>query len=474
MRFVPINRAVPGMILSKAIFDSEHRVLLSADMELTQDFIDRLEERGLPGFYIEDELTKDIVIEDAVPEELRGKAVECLIRNDIDETLNIVQQIVDRLRDSNVITFDLIDLRTFDEYTYCHCVNVAILATVVGIGLKLSKKALIQLCTAAILHDIGKLQIDSNILNKPSRLSPDEFAIMKKHSEMSYDIIKNKLEISAVTKFAILHHHENMDGTGYPKGLSGNDIHLFSRIIHVVDVYDALTTARPYKSAYSPMESIEYLMGGSSTMFDPDVVKTFIRYVPIYPKGISLLLSTGDEAVVVENHMENMSRPKVRTFDGVDIDLMLDRNATNITIVRVLDNSYTSRNTGKRDTRKHILVVDDMVVNLKSIEGILGGLYRVSAARSCEQALNLLRRRKPDLILLDIDMPDMNGIELAKKIKKEYSDDIIIIFVSSLSSKEIVMKSQAVEPQDYILKPYRALYLLDRISKALGEEHVIV
>lgn len=474
MRFIPIGRAVPGMVLSKEIFDAKHQVLLFRNMELTQEFIDKLQQRGLPGFYIDDDISKDIVIEETVPTELRSLAVDALMNNDIDGALNAVQDIVYCLRNAKAISLDLMELRTFDDYTYAHSVNVAILATVVGIGMNLTEKALIELCTAAILHDMGKLKISSDILNKPSRLTPEEYEIMKKHSELSYDLIKNKLEISAKSKFAVLFHHENIDGSGYPKGLKGEEIHLFARIIHVVDVYDALTTARPYKSAYSPLESIEYLMGGCGIMFDPEIVKAFMKYIPIYPKGISVMLSNGEEAIVVSNHFDNMSRPIVRTLDGRDIDLMNDRDALNITIVRTFDNSYTARAGAKRDTRKHVLIVDDMIVNLKAAEGILNELYRVSAARSATQALSFLKRKRPDLILMDIDMPEMNGIDLAKKIKSEFDSTIPIIFVSSLSNRDVILRSKEAHAEDYVLKPYRALYLLDRVSRVLGDDNVVV
>lgn len=473
MRFIPISRAVPGMVLSRAIYDAEHRTLLTANMELSDEFITKLGNRGLPGFYIDDELTQDIIIEDNISDELRGRAVECLIRNDIDSTLGIVQEIVDQLKNARAISIDLMDLRTFDEYTYSHSVNVAILATIIGIGLKMSRNSLVELCTAAILHDMGKLRIPPEILNKPSRLSPEEYDIMKRHSELSYELVKNNLSISAKSKLAVLSHHENYDGSGYPQGLKGNGISLYARIIHVADVYDALTTARPYKSAYSPLESVEYLLGGSNIMFDTDVVKAFVRYVPIYPKGITVVLSNGEEAVVVANHLDSMTRPVVRLEDGTDIDLSEDMEHLNLTIVRVLDDSYTSRK-HVRDKRKHILIIDDMIVNLKAAEGILGGLYRVSAARTADQALRFMRRVRPDLILMDIDMPDMNGIDLAMKIKREFDDSIPIIFVSSLSNREVILRTRAVHAQDYILKPFRALYLLDRVSRVIGEDNVII
>lgn len=474
MRFIPISRAKAGMVLSKTIFDSEHRILLGAYMALTEEFISRLKERGFPGFYIEDDLTKDIIINEAISEELRGQAVSALVRNDIDATLDAVQQIVEQLRNSNIISLDLIDLRSFDEYTYRHSVNVAVLSTIVGIGMNLNNQTLVELCTAAILHDLGKLRIDNSILNKPGTLTDEEYATMKTHSQLSYELIKDKPEITARTKAAVLFHHENMDGSGYPKGLKGEDIHLLARIIHVVDVYDALTTARPYKSAYSPLESTEYLMSGSGIMFDGDVVRTFIKYVPVYPKGVSVILSNGEEAVVLENHMEDMLHPIVRTLSGQEIDLAAQTVGKKLSIIRAIDNDLDPQSRAARRKKKHILIIDDMIVNLRAMEGILRDKYKVSVAKNVQQAVKFMYRRRPDLIILDIDMPEIDGLEAVKLIAQDIDSSIPFVFVTALAGRETVRKAREAGARDYILKPYKPLYLLDRVSRVLGDGTIVM
>lgn len=469
MRFVPIDRAEPGMQLSKTIFDADHRILLGAYMELTEEFISKLQQRGLPGFYIEDKLTKDIIINEAITEELRGKAVSCLVNGDIDSTISVAREIVEQLKTSDIISLDLIDLRTFDEYTYRHSVNVAVLSTLLGIGMNLTNDALLELCTAAILHDLGKLSIDPAILNKPGKLSDEEYTMMKAHSRLSYELIKNKFEISSKSKNAVLYHHENVDGSGYPDGLKEGEIHQMARIIHVADVYDALTTSRPYKSAFSPRESIDYLISRVGIMFDRKVVETFVRYVPAYPKGVSVMLSTGEEAVVVENNMDLLERPVIRMMDGRTIDLANDPESQKIFVERIIDNVSDRILCGEDCGKKHILVVDDMVVNLKAIEGILQDCYRISLAKTVGQAKQFLRRRCPDLIVMDIDMPEIDGIEAAKYIHNKINSAIPIIFVSALNKRGVVLKSKEVNANDYIVKPFKPLYLINRIRDVLGD-----
>lgn len=473
MRYISIEQAEPGMMLARSIYDEADRVLIGAYNELTEDFIKKLAIRGYPGVYIEDELSKDIIIQETISAELRNNAVKNLKECNIDATVDIAKSIVEQIMNSKIISLDLIDLRTFDDYTYRHSVNVSVLATVIGMGMGLNTQGLVELCAAAILHDLGKIFIDKEILNKPGKLTPEEYATIKTHARLSYDLIKDKWNVSAKTKTGVLFHHENEDGSGYPLGLERDNIHIFAKIIHVADVYDALITKRPYKKAFSLAEAIEYLMGGCDILFDRNVVSTFLNYVPVYPKGVSVLLSDGREAIVVENHKHNTLRPKIRLENGEEIDLSDETKNRNITIVGIPGEEIAAgedlliheaqRNMGK----KHILVVDDMVTNLKTMQGILEDIYKVSIVKSGEQALNFIERVIPDLILMDIDMPNMDGIETVYHIQKKFGESIPVIFLTALADKNTVARCKQVKACDYIIKPFKPIYILERISLAL-------
>lgn len=334
MRYVPIERVEAGMLLAQSIFDDSDKVLMEAYAELTAEQIDRLTEKGYSGVYIEDELSKDIEIQDTISRQLRNNAVKSLKGCDIDQTMNIAESIVEEIISKKTFSLDMIDLRSFDEYTYRHSVNVAVLATIIGMGMELDSRDLVNLCAAAILHDLGKLEIDERILNKPGKLTEEEFAVMKQHPVRSYELLKAKWTIPAETKEAVLFHHENEDGSGYPNGISGEQIPLYAKIIHVVDVYDALTSKRPYKKPYSPSEAMEYLMGGCGKLFDHEIVRAFMTKVPLYQKGMNVALSTGETAIVVENSRRNNMRPIVRLSDGTRLDLN-DGKRLNITILGI-------------------------------------------------------------------------------------------------------------------------------------------
>lgn len=476
MRFVPIEKVENGMMLAKSIYDYETRTLLREGKLLSQEMIERIRERGYPGIYIEDELTKDIVIQEAITVELRNHAVETLQQLDLEEAVNVAEKIVEQLLEAKTVSLDMLDLRTFDDYTYRHSVNVAILSVVIGMGMGYTNEDLVDLCSAAIFHDLGKLSISKDILNKPGKLTPEENELLRSHSQMSYDILKEKWNIPSRVKAAVLSHHENEDGSGYPNGLTGDNIHMFAKIIHVADVYDALSNERAYKKAYSYSESLEYLMGGCGTLFDQTVVQAFMDKVPVYPKGVSIILSDGREAIVVENHLGNPLRPTVRFLDGTEMDMSDPSVGMNITIInqadtKTIDEQEMVEFEEERKSReiKSILVVDDMVTSIRSVKSALDGLYKIIAVRSGEEALQYLKKSRPHLILMDILMPNMDGIETVKRIRQQIPGNIPVIFLSSASDVQTVLACRDVHADDYIVKPFKVDYIKERIAMVLGE-----
>ena len=242
-------------------------------------------------------------------------------------------------------------------------------------------------------------------MNKPGRLTPEEYQIMKKHAEYSYKLLSNRWDISAHVKQTVLLHHENYDGSGYPQGLLGKEQSIFVRILHVADVYDALTSKRPYKKPYSPYEAIEYLMGACGIMFDKQVVEVFLEYVPLFPKGTRVNLSDGRTGIIFENAGKHNLRPVIMLDDGEKIDLM-DKEYLNITIlppdyldVVSPDEEEEGRNNMVEGApRPHIMVVDDMRTNLEVMRGILDNIYNLTLCKSGYQAIQYMKKNPfPDL-----------------------------------------------------------------------------
>lgn len=345
MRYINIEKVESGMVLAKEVFDDDGRVLLAANTILTKEYIIRLSIRGYQGVYIEDELSRGIQIDEVISIELRNEGAKAVKEGNIDSLKSIAKDIVSQLLEKDKsISLDIKDLRTYDNYTYKHSVNVAVISTIIGIYLSYDEESLYELCLAALMHDIGKTKIDPGIINKPGRLSMMEYRIVQEHARYSYDILDENYLISARTKQAVLHHHENEDGTGYPDRLVGDEIPPYAKIIHVADVYDALTSKRPYKKPYALSEAIEYLMGGSNVLFDRKAVEAFLEAVPVYAKGIDVVMTNGERAIVVSN-TSNPLRPIVRLVDsGKDIDLSNDKDYISVTIAphTVVENDFTS------------------------------------------------------------------------------------------------------------------------------------
>lgn len=322
MRYINIDNAQPGMMVGKSIYNEQGSVLVNYRVKLTDKLICRMRDMGLPGLYIDDALSADITVEDLISDELGVKATRALTKLDIDAALDVASEITEELSLNGDINVNLVSMRTASDYTYKHSVNVAILSVLTGIGIGLKKSILKELSAAGLLHDIGKLSIPAGILDKPGPLTEEEYETIKTHSQLGYDKLKANINISSKTKMGVYMHHENVNGSGYPLGLRDDQIYMFAKIIHIADVYDAITSERPYRNAQSPQEAIEFLMNNAGRMFQPEYVKAFITYIPVYPKGRNVLLSDETVAVVVENRQHNTLYPVVRRLDtGETIDL---------------------------------------------------------------------------------------------------------------------------------------------------------
>jgi HD-GYP domain-containing protein (c-di-GMP phosphodiesterase class II) len=192
---------------------------------------------------------------------------------------NIIDDILDSINNSDTALASLSSLKTYDKYTFSHSINVFLLSTMIGRILGLSRDRLLDLGMSSILHDIGKTTIPKGILNKKAKLSEREFAIIQTHASRGYFFAKENIPISDVSFLGILHHHEKYDGTGYPLGIRGEHIDIFGRIISIADVYDAMTSDRPYRKAQTHAEALEFIRCNSGNSFDPRLVDIFTNFI---------------------------------------------------------------------------------------------------------------------------------------------------------------------------------------------------
>ena len=192
MRYVLLDECKPGMILAGNLYDAFGRTLIADGAELTKSFLEKLESYGFVGVYIADELSKDIIIEDVIPPQLRAEGLACVRQQDIEGCQKVAEKIVEAILSKGDVNLDLKDLRTYDDYTFAHSVNVAVYSCVMGISMEMDQSDLKNLVVAALFHDLGKMSIPLDILNKPGRLSPEEFQVMKSHATLSYELLRER------------------------------------------------------------------------------------------------------------------------------------------------------------------------------------------------------------------------------------------------------------------------------------------
>ena len=204
-------------------------------------------------------------------------------------------------------------LKTADDYTFMHSVAVCALMIALARKLGLDEQQTRDAGMAGLLHDLGKAMIPMEILNKPGKLTDEEFDLVKTHPEEGHKLLLGGIGISEMTRDVCLHHHEKIDGSGYPKRLNGETMSLFAKMGAVCDVYDAVTSNRPYKAGWDPAESIKR-MAEWKGHFDPVVFQAFVKSLGIYPTGSFVRLESGKLGVVIEQGEKSLLKPKVRVF----------------------------------------------------------------------------------------------------------------------------------------------------------------
>lgn len=340
---LPVSKLKDGMVLGQSLFNTAGGSYLVKGQPVTIDYIRKLRQIGIQSVTVTsmDPAHKLPPPPDVIEEKTRINAISTVYNTfqSIEENGTLDTTALQRVTDS--IVFDLFenrnnlvqltDIRAHDAYTFAHSVNVAVLSAMMGMLCHMPRHEISLITLGGLLHDLGKVDVSSAILTKNRGLSDREFKIMKNHP---LDGARRILNVSDLPKKSILaaiaaQHHEHIDGSGYPNGITGNEMHHYAKITAIADVYDALTSERPYKKAYMPNIAYNIMHNINKGQFDQDLLDTFFNNVALYPEG-AVLKTTFGFAVVKESRFGRTTTPIIILFADTNGKLLNERSVIDL------------------------------------------------------------------------------------------------------------------------------------------------
>jgi len=337
---------VPGMVTAEDIYNYNNQLIIPKGMVLDDKTIAKLDYYSILSVRIEDEKvsvsTESKEYSRSYSERVKESPEFVKFRKEFDEDVqnfkNAINDVVlkgapldvDKLvnqtlniLDIGATTPNLLDMlhcmREYDDATYVHSMNVALICNVMARWLRMSDEEIKTATTAGLLHDIGKTKIPDEIIKKPAKLTPQEYSVVKRHPQAGYEMLK-KSSLDPQILNAVLMHHERCDGSGYPLGLTGNQLPTFAKMVSIADVYDAMTSARVYRGPLCPFKTIEIFEEEGLQKYDPHFIMSFLENVVNTYLLNSVKLSNGDKGTIVYINKDRLSAPTIRT-DSDFIDL---------------------------------------------------------------------------------------------------------------------------------------------------------
>lgn len=305
MRYLPLDEIEEGMFLARSVFGEDGRTLLARGVKLTKNYLRELKALNYTHLFVGDrpeEVEVNGISEQTYSQVLRsvrGVFLSAAKNQNLDfkEVLDVVDFMVDEVLNADVM-YNMLDIKNHDNYTYLHSVKVGIIALIMGKNLGLARKQLKELTVGALLHDIGKMCIENTILKKRGHLTYQEYEKMRDHPKYGFEILRGAPGVNLLSAHVAYQHHEREDGSGYPRGLNGDQIHLYAKIVMAADSYDAMTSGRSYRRTLWNHEALAQLAAEAPEKYDPKMIKLLAQSVASYPVGSVVLLNNLEVGLV--------------------------------------------------------------------------------------------------------------------------------------------------------------------------------
>jgi putative nucleotidyltransferase with HDIG domain len=347
---VKVAQLLPGDIIAADVYSPNGKILVVKNTKVTDNIILGLKKNYIFSVYIFRSVSEEEEIISINIKNILVKETDEIINNYVlkfikkDRNIKEIKKVImDTLISDRVFNL-LFSLRALGEDIYRHSVCVAFYSLAIAMEMSMLDTRLDTLCQAALLHDIGMIRIPKEVLKKTGTLSDEEKQVMQMHPKHSFDILQT-FGFPAETCTIVIEHHERYDGTGYPNQLTNDKVHTMAKIIAVSDVYDALSSDRPYRPKYKRSETVEYLLGTGNFYFNYEIVRALINSIIIYPYGQWVELSTKEIGVVVDEEVQQSNfKPRLlvyfnekgeRLTEPKVVDLSLRENA-NISVERIV------------------------------------------------------------------------------------------------------------------------------------------
>ena len=326
MRVVSISSLKGDEILGKQIYDESGRVLLSVGVKLKPYYIERIKELGINSVYIDDDISKNVIIEESISDKTRQMSKHAVKemterycregKTDNSSVMNSVNSVIEDVLANKNVLINVAEISASDNNIYSHCVNVCVLATIIGTHMGYSMLKLKDIAAGAMLHDIGKIKImnDKKISAQFKTKEELDKYIELMHPKVGYDFLGEQHIWNAYVKVAVLMHHERNDGSGYPLKLKGDEINQIAKIVSICDVFDNLIAGRSTGECKTVYEVIEYLVGMSNIYFDAEIVRKFTMNIAAFPTGSGVILSSNEKGLVVKQNNSMPLRPVVKVI----------------------------------------------------------------------------------------------------------------------------------------------------------------